>query len=209
MGRAPRQRNWIKGWLAPLSKTCRTAAWEAFVSWQREITNRLPAKPLQKPSIPTTTECWSASSSTATIPGPCRNSISGRLISRHCADTHCLQISEFDNKVTWKRGTKSSPVTSTPPLNHLGQFWKADLGHFSQAPKTRVTAILNDDLEHVSTDLLIRILASLGYQVKVSVVQRPGPLRDRPCAQSEAIGRDADLWRVIQNSRWGYTGRNK
>ena len=36
---------------------------------------------------------------------------------------------------------------------------------------SRVTAILNDDLEHVSTDLLIRILASLGYRVKVSVVR--------------------------------------
>jgi transcriptional regulator with XRE-family HTH domain len=37
--------------------------------------------------------------------------------------------------------------------------------------RTRVMAILNDDLEHVSTDLLIRILASLGYRVKVSVTR--------------------------------------
>jgi predicted XRE-type DNA-binding protein len=37
--------------------------------------------------------------------------------------------------------------------------------------RTRVTAILNDDIEHVSSDLLIRILASLGYRVKVSVVR--------------------------------------
>jgi predicted XRE-type DNA-binding protein len=37
--------------------------------------------------------------------------------------------------------------------------------------RTRVTAILNDDLDHVSSDLLIRILASLGYRVKVSVVR--------------------------------------
>jgi predicted XRE-type DNA-binding protein len=37
--------------------------------------------------------------------------------------------------------------------------------------RTRVTAILNDDLDHVSTDLLIRILASLGYRVKVSVTR--------------------------------------
>ncbi len=37
--------------------------------------------------------------------------------------------------------------------------------------RTRITAILNDDLEHVSTDLLIRILASLGYRVKVSVTR--------------------------------------
>jgi len=37
--------------------------------------------------------------------------------------------------------------------------------------RTRVTAILNDDLEHVSSDLLIRILSSLGYRVRVSVVR--------------------------------------
>jgi predicted XRE-type DNA-binding protein len=37
--------------------------------------------------------------------------------------------------------------------------------------RSRVTAILNDDLEHVSSDLLIRILASLGYRVKVSVIR--------------------------------------
>lgn len=35
--------------------------------------------------------------------------------------------------------------------------------------RTRVTAILNDNLEHVSSDLLIRILGSLGYRVNVSV----------------------------------------
>lgn len=41
----------------------------------------------------------------------------------------------------------------------------------AQTSRTRVTAILNDDLEHVSTDLLIRILASLGYRVRVSVTR--------------------------------------
>ena len=37
--------------------------------------------------------------------------------------------------------------------------------------RTRVTSILNNDLEHVSSDLMIRILASLGYRVKVSIVR--------------------------------------
>jgi predicted XRE-type DNA-binding protein len=37
--------------------------------------------------------------------------------------------------------------------------------------RTRVTSTLNDDLNHVSSDLLIRILASLGYRVKVSVAR--------------------------------------
>ena len=47
----------------------------------------------------------------------------------------------------------------------------AEIAKRSGTSRTRVTAILNDDLEHVSTDLLIRILGSLGYRVKVSVVR--------------------------------------
>jgi predicted XRE-type DNA-binding protein len=47
----------------------------------------------------------------------------------------------------------------------------AEVAKRAGTSRTRVTAILNDDLEHVSTDLLIRILGSLGYQVKVSVVR--------------------------------------
>jgi predicted XRE-type DNA-binding protein len=45
----------------------------------------------------------------------------------------------------------------------------AEVAHRSGTARTRVTAILNDNLNHVSTDLLIRILGSLGYKVKVSV----------------------------------------
>ena len=51
------------------------------------------------------------------------------------------------------------------------KFTHAEIARRSGASRTRVTAILNDDLEHVSTDLLIRIPASLGYRVKVSVVK--------------------------------------
>ena len=47
----------------------------------------------------------------------------------------------------------------------------AEIAKRAGASRTRVTAILNDDIQHVSTDLLIRILASLGYRVKVSVVR--------------------------------------
>ncbi|MEN6532273.1 MAG: XRE family transcriptional regulator [Bryobacteraceae bacterium] len=47
----------------------------------------------------------------------------------------------------------------------------AEVARRAGTSRTRVTAILNDDLDHVSTDLLIRILASLGYRVKVSVVR--------------------------------------
>ncbi|HBY60718.1 MAG TPA: hypothetical protein DEH78_12905 [Solibacterales bacterium] len=47
----------------------------------------------------------------------------------------------------------------------------AEIAKRAGTSRTRVTAILNDDLEHVSTDLLIRVLGSLGYQVKVPVVR--------------------------------------
>ena len=46
-----------------------------------------------------------------------------------------------------------------------------EIARRASTSRTRVTAILNDDLQHVSSDLLIRILASLGYRVKVSVVR--------------------------------------
>jgi predicted XRE-type DNA-binding protein len=47
----------------------------------------------------------------------------------------------------------------------------AEIARRAGTSRTRITAILNDDLQHVSSDLLIRILASLGYRVKVSVVR--------------------------------------
>ena len=47
----------------------------------------------------------------------------------------------------------------------------AEIAKRAGTSRTRVTAILNDDIQHVSTDLLIRILASLGYRVKFSVVR--------------------------------------
>jgi predicted XRE-type DNA-binding protein len=51
------------------------------------------------------------------------------------------------------------------------QITHAEIARRAGTSRTRVTAILNDDLEHVSSDLLIRILASLGYRVRVSVVR--------------------------------------
>ena len=47
----------------------------------------------------------------------------------------------------------------------------AEIAKRAGTSRTRVTAILNDDLQHVSSDLLIRILATLGYRVKISVVR--------------------------------------
>ncbi len=53
----------------------------------------------------------------------------------------------------------------------------AEIANRAGMSRSRVTSILNGDLDHVSSDLLIRILASLGYRVKVSVVRNPPSMR--------------------------------
>ena len=56
-------------------------------------------------------------------------------------------------------------------IAHRQQITHAEIAKRVGTSRTRVTAIMNGDLEHVSSDLLIRILASLGYRVRVSVVK--------------------------------------
>ena len=45
----------------------------------------------------------------------------------------------------------------------------ADVAQRGHSSRTRVTSILNGNLDNVSSDLLIRLLGALGYRVKVSV----------------------------------------
>ena len=54
-------------------------------------------------------------------------------------------------------------VVQTGGLTH------AEVARRGGSSRTRVTAILNGNLDHVSTDLLIRLLVGLGYRVRVSV----------------------------------------
>jgi predicted XRE-type DNA-binding protein len=49
------------------------------------------------------------------------------------------------------------------------KFTHAEIAKRAGTSRTRVTAILNDNLDNVSSDLLIRVLSSLGYRVRVSV----------------------------------------
>lgn len=42
----------------------------------------------------------------------------------------------------------------------------------AEASRTRITAILNRNTHQVSTDLLLRILAALGYEAKIRVRRR-------------------------------------
>ena len=45
----------------------------------------------------------------------------------------------------------------------------AEVARRARSSRTRVTSILNGNLDNVSSDLLIRLLGALGYRVKVSV----------------------------------------
>ena len=45
----------------------------------------------------------------------------------------------------------------------------AEVAHCGGSSRTRVTSILNGNLDNVSSDLLIRLVSALGYRVKVSV----------------------------------------
>ena len=43
----------------------------------------------------------------------------------------------------------------------------ADVARLAQTSRTRVTAILNRNTHDISTDLMLRVLASLGIRVKI------------------------------------------
>ena len=45
----------------------------------------------------------------------------------------------------------------------------AELARLGGSSRTRVTSILNGNLDNVSTDLLIRLVGAVGYRVRVSV----------------------------------------
>lgn len=47
----------------------------------------------------------------------------------------------------------------------------AEVARRGRSSRTRVTAILNGNLDNVSSDLLIRLLRGVGYRVKVSVTR--------------------------------------
>lgn len=48
----------------------------------------------------------------------------------------------------------------------------AKVARMTKTSRTRITSILNRNIDDVSTDLLLRILESLGYRVTVSVVRQ-------------------------------------
>ena len=47
----------------------------------------------------------------------------------------------------------------------------AEIAKRAKTSRSRITSILNRNLQHVTSDRLIRILAALGYEVKLSVIR--------------------------------------
>ena len=45
----------------------------------------------------------------------------------------------------------------------------AQLAQLVGSSRTRITALLNRRTEHISTDLMLRVLAALGYKAKLTV----------------------------------------
>jgi predicted XRE-type DNA-binding protein len=45
----------------------------------------------------------------------------------------------------------------------------AQVAKAAQTSRSRITAVLNRNTQHVSTDLLLRIIAALGYRAKITV----------------------------------------
>jgi predicted XRE-type DNA-binding protein len=52
---------------------------------------------------------------------------------------------------------------------HDESITHAEVARRAGSSRTRVTSILNGNLDNVSSDLLIRLLSALGYRVRVSV----------------------------------------
>lgn len=49
----------------------------------------------------------------------------------------------------------------------------AQVAEAAETSRTRLTAILNGNTSHVSTDLMLRILAAMGYRAKISFSRSP------------------------------------
>jgi phage-related protein/predicted XRE-type DNA-binding protein len=81
---------------------------------------------------------------------------------------HALRLSTADAE-EWQ--VQHTLLTHLREIVRRKKMTHAQVAKRAGTSRTRVTAILNDNLNNVSTDLLIRILGSLGYRVRVSVAR--------------------------------------
>ncbi len=79
------------------------------------------------------------------------------------AQTLGLSVAAQEWQVQHALQKRLRQIVSDAALTH------AEVARRSGSSRTRVTSILNGNLDNVSSDLLIRLLAALGYRVRVSV----------------------------------------
>jgi predicted XRE-type DNA-binding protein len=76
-----------------------------------------------------------------------------------------LKLSELDAAEMEVRRQMNDKIIAAVKESGLTH---AQVAKAAKTSRSRLTAILNHDRSHVSTDLMLRILAALGYQTKVS-----------------------------------------
>lgn len=66
---------------------------------------------------------------------------------------------------------RSDLVSNIVSIVEKSEITHAELAKKAKTSRTRITSILNRNIDDVSTDLLLRVLESLGYRVEFSVLR--------------------------------------
>jgi predicted XRE-type DNA-binding protein len=94
-----------------------------------------------------------------------------RVITRNAADlARALRLSAGDAvQMEFRRSINAKLIQAVKKsgLTH------AQVARAARTSRSRLTAILNRDTTNVSTDLMLRILAALGYQTKPTFKRTP------------------------------------
>ena len=91
------------------------------------------------------------------------------LVTRNASQlAKALGLSQLDAQ-EWE--VQSTLLTELKKIIARGKLTHNQVALAAKTSRTRITSILNGNLDHVSTDLLIRIVRSLGYKVNISVAK--------------------------------------
>jgi predicted XRE-type DNA-binding protein len=88
------------------------------------------------------------------------------LVTRNASElAKALGLSPADGAEIELRSTLNSKIIEAV---HRKNLTHAQVARLARTSRTRVTAILNRNTKAVSTDLLLRVLYSLGYTAKIT-----------------------------------------
>ena len=88
------------------------------------------------------------------------------LVTRNASElAKALGLSPADGAGIELRSTLNSKIIEAV---HRKNLTHAQVARLARSSRTRVTAILNRNTKAVSTDLLLRVLYSLGYTAKIT-----------------------------------------